>query len=101
MSYFLPQFFAAYHGSWNRPADDLTGFKVVLVSPADAAAGGNFDDWNVGDKLKQQDFITGFLAKDKTAHWGRPVSFTPIEDGSILVCDDYNDAVYKVQTVDN
>jgi hypothetical protein len=39
-------------------------------------------------------FLTGFLDGQKTL--GRPVDVQPLRDGSLLVSDDYNGAVYRI-----
>ena len=48
-----------------------------------------------GDQaLSQQPFLTGFLDGQNTL--GRPVDVQPLPDGSLLVSDDYNGAIYRV-----
>ena len=39
-------------------------------------------------------FITGFLEDNK--YIGRPVDVLPMKDGSLLVSDDWNGAVYRI-----
>ena len=39
-------------------------------------------------------FITGFIQNNN--YVGRPVDLLPMKDGSMLVSDDYNGAVYRV-----
>jgi glucose/arabinose dehydrogenase len=39
-------------------------------------------------------FITGFIRNNN--YVGRPVDLLPMKDGSMLVSDDYNGAVYRV-----
>jgi glucose/arabinose dehydrogenase len=39
-------------------------------------------------------FITGFLVDNK--YIGRPVDVQPLKDGSLLISDDYDGAVYRV-----
>jgi glucose/arabinose dehydrogenase len=39
-------------------------------------------------------FITGFL--DNNSYIGRPVDVMQMKDGSLLVSDDWNGAVYRV-----
>jgi glucose/arabinose dehydrogenase len=42
----------------------------------------------------QEPFITGFLQNNN--YIGRPVDVMNMPDGSMLVSDDYNGAVYRV-----
>jgi glucose/arabinose dehydrogenase len=39
-------------------------------------------------------FITGFIQNNN--YVGRPVDVLPMKDGSLLVSDDFNGAVYRV-----
>jgi glucose/arabinose dehydrogenase len=39
-------------------------------------------------------FLTGFLADNN--YFGRPVDVQPMRDGSLLISDDWNGAVYRV-----
>ncbi len=74
--------FVAEHGSWNRSRK--SGYRVIEV------------------QLKQnrlqavKPFITGWLDKQKDSAWGRPVDIVQLEDGSMLVSDDYADLIYRV-----
>lgn len=70
----------AEHGSWNRSTK--SGYQVVMVP-----INGN----NAG---VPEPFVTGFLKGQATL--GRPVDVLQLKDGSVLVSDDYNDAVYRV-----
>lgn len=72
--------FIAEHGSWNRSIK--SGYRVVVV---------HVDGSKVRD---QQTFLTGFLDGQKTL--GRPVDVLPLQDGSLLVSDDHNGAIYRV-----
>jgi glucose/arabinose dehydrogenase len=71
----------ARHGSWNRTAK--VGGDVLLVKL-------NKD----GTMKSTEPLITGFLEDNK--YIGRPVDVLQIKDGSLLVSDDYNGAVYRV-----
>ncbi|HJU07361.1 MAG TPA: PQQ-dependent sugar dehydrogenase [Rhodanobacteraceae bacterium] len=72
--------FIAEHGSWNRSSK--SGYRVVAVHVE-------------GDKATgQQPFLTGFLDGQTTL--GRPVDVQPLPDGSLLVSDDFNGAIYRV-----
>ena len=72
---------AARHGSWNR--SKKVGGDVVLIKL-------NKD----GTMKSMEPFITGFL--DNNSYIGRPVDVMQMKDGSILVSDDWNGAVYRV-----
>jgi glucose/arabinose dehydrogenase len=39
-------------------------------------------------------FLTGFVEDNK--YIGRPVDVLPMKDGSLLVSDDWNGAVYRI-----
>jgi len=71
----------ARHGSWNRSRK--AGGDVVVVKL-------NKD----GTVKSIEPLITGFL--DDNKYIGRPVDVLQLKDGSILVSDDYNGAVYRV-----
>ena len=43
-------------------------------------------------------FMTGFIQNNN--YVGRPVDVLPMKDGSLLVSDDYNGAVYRVTSTD-
>ena len=77
---YLGGVFIAEHGSWNRSSK--VGYRVVVVHVR-------------GDKATgQQPFLTGFLDGQKTL--GRPVDVQQLRDGSLLVSDDFNGAIYRV-----
>src|SRR5882672_9505008 len=71
----------ARHGSWNR--SKKVGGDVVVVKL-------NKD----GTMKSMEPLITGFLEDNK--YIGRPVDVLPMKDGSLLVSDDWNGAVYRV-----
>ena len=73
--------FVARHGSWNRTKK--FGGDVVVVKL-------NKD----GTVKSIEPFITGFLEDNK--YVGRPVDVLQMKDGSLLVSDDWNGAVYRV-----
>lgn len=75
--------FIARHGSWNR--SEKIGYDVYAVTTDEA---GNVRNGEV--------FISGWLSEDKTEVWGRPVDIIQTEDGSLLISDDYADAIYKI-----
>jgi glucose/arabinose dehydrogenase len=73
----------ARHGSWNRSRK--IGYDVYFAA--------------IGPDMKiteHRPFITGWLDTDKDDVWGRPVDIEQLPDGSILISDDYADAVYRV-----
>lgn len=78
--------FVAFRGSWNRSAG--TGYKVVYV-PFDGEgrpAGG------------YEDFLTGFLTDPSgPTTWGRPVGLLVMPDGSLLVTEEANGRIYRIQ----
>jgi glucose/arabinose dehydrogenase len=71
----------ARHGSWNR--SQKAGGDVVVVHL-------NKD----GTVKSMEPLITGFLEDNK--YLGRPVDVMQMKDGSLLVSDDWNGAVYRV-----
>ncbi|UJR11795.1 hypothetical protein I4U23_015975 [Adineta vaga] len=78
--------FVALHGSWNRQSG--TGYKVVFVPF------GN-DNRPLG---YYEDFLYGFLV-DPTGPrtFGRPVGILEMKDGSLLVSDDGNGRLYRIE----
>ena len=71
----------ARHGSWNR--SKKFGGDVVVVK------------LDKEGKVKSiEPLITGFL--ENNSYVGRPVDVMQLKDGSILVSDDWNGAVYRV-----
>ena len=69
------------HGSWNRKP--LSGYKVVRVR------------FRNGLPVSSDDFLTGFLGRDGRVV-GRPAALLALPDGSVLVGDDTNGAIYRV-----
>lgn len=75
--------FVGQHGSWNR--SEISGYKVLFVPFAD------------GKPVPPQDFLTGFIADQRTAKvYGRPVDVTMMPNGSLLVNDDSGNTIWKV-----
>src|SRR5262245_8016073 len=72
--------FVAEHGSWNRT--QKSGYNVTRVS-----FGPNGD-------AKAEVFLGGILESE--GFWGRPVDLLVMRDGSLLVSDDWNGAIYRV-----
>jgi glucose/arabinose dehydrogenase len=75
--------FVARRGSWNR--SQLFGFDVANVRA-------NAD----GKNAKVTPFMTGFMDPKANAFWGRPVDVLQLPDGSMLVSDEQNGAIYRV-----
>lgn len=73
--------FVARHGSWNRTKK--VGGDVMLVKL-------NKD----GTMKSAEPFLTGFVEDNK--YIGRPVDVLQMKDGSLLVSDDWNGAVYRI-----
>lgn len=72
----------AEHGSWNR--EEKIGYRVMVVP--------------IKDNLSQgyEPLIEGFLDPATGEVWGRPVDVAVLDDGSLLVSDDWQGAVYRV-----
>jgi glucose/arabinose dehydrogenase len=73
--------FIARRGSWNR--DEKFGYDVVQAKIA-------------GNKATITPFLTGFLDKASNSFWGRPVDVQQLPDGSLLVSDEQNGAIYRI-----
>jgi glucose/arabinose dehydrogenase len=71
----------ARHGSWNR--SKKFGGDVVVV---------RLDRSGKVDSIEP--LVTGFLENNN--YLGRPVDVLQLKDGSLLISDDYNGAVYRV-----
>jgi glucose/arabinose dehydrogenase len=74
--------FIAEHGSWNRSSK--VGYKISLVKL----------DGNKAVSYKT--FIEGWLDEASQEAFGRPVDMLFLEDGSMLISDDFGDAIYRV-----
>ena len=73
--------FLARHGSWNRTVKFGGDILVVYL---------NKD----GSVKSSEPFLTGFLQNNN--YIGRPVDVMNMPDGSMLISDDWNGAVYRV-----
>lgn len=73
--------FIARHGSWNRTKKIGGDIIVVRLN-------------RNGSVHSMEPFLTGFI-KDNN-YLGRPVDVEPMRDGSLLISDDWNGAVYRV-----
>ncbi|WP_426490423.1 PQQ-dependent sugar dehydrogenase [Hymenobacter sp. 102] len=76
------QIFIPEHGSWNR--SNKIGYRISLVK-LDATG---------KQALSYETFADGWLQGQTP--WGRPVCLLVLPDGSLLVSDDQNDAVYRI-----
>ncbi len=74
--------FMAEHGSWNR--SKKVGYRIMLVDIKD------------GNVVSSKPFIDGWLNEDTQKASGRPVDILWLKDGSMLISDDYGDAIYRV-----
>lgn len=72
--------FIAEHGSWNR--SKKIGYRVTFVPVSGRDAKG------------YEVFAEGWLQGEKP--WGRPVDILTLQDGSILVSDDFAGAIYRI-----
>jgi glucose/arabinose dehydrogenase len=73
--------FVARHGSWNK-SQKLGGDVMVVKLNKD------------GTVKSTEPFLTGFI--DNNNYLGRPVDVLPMKDGSLLVSDDWNGAIYRI-----
>ena len=71
----------ARRGSWNR--EKKFGYDVVQAKIN-------------GTKATITPFLTGFLDTASNSFWGRPVDVLQLPDGSVLVADEQNGAIYRV-----
>jgi glucose/arabinose dehydrogenase len=72
----------AEHGSWNR--SKKIGYNLTRVV---------LDQSNT-KVAKTEPFAQGFLQGEE--FWGRPVDVQQLKDGSLLVSDDWNGAIYRI-----
>jgi glucose/arabinose dehydrogenase len=73
--------FVARHGSWNKTVK--VGGDIMVVKL-------NKD----GTVKSTEPFLTGFIENNN--YLGRPVDVLQLKDGSLLVSDDWNGAVYRI-----
>jgi glucose/arabinose dehydrogenase len=71
------------HGSWNRST--LSGYKVVFVPFENGRPCG-----------PARDILSGFLAPDEKASYGRPVGVAIGPDNSLLMADDVGNVIWRV-----
>lgn len=78
--------FIAEHGSWNRSSK--VGYKISLVKLENNEA------------VSYETFIDGWLNDEEQEAFGRPVDVLFLKDGSMLISDDFGDAIYRVSYSD-
>lgn len=76
------QILIAEHGSWNR--SEKSGYRITQV---------RLNKNGVSTEYKP--FAVGWLPP-KGKVWGRPVALLQLRDGSVLVSDDYGNAIYRI-----
>lgn len=77
------QVLIAEHGSWNR--SKKSGYRVTLVTL----------DENL-NATEYTPFLSGWLDTETDDVWGRPVDLEWLPDGSMLVSDDFANAIYRI-----
>jgi len=75
--------FIAEHGSWNRR--EKIGYRISMVSYDEEF---NSEGYSL--------FATGWLDEVEDEVWGRPVDLEWMPDGSLLISDDFANAIYRV-----
>ncbi|MCL6493546.1 MAG: sorbosone dehydrogenase family protein, partial [Ignavibacterium sp.] len=74
------QIFIAEHGSWNR--SKKIGYRVTLVR------------LNGNESISYEPFAEGWLQGESVS--GRPVDIEQMQDGSLLVSDDFANVIYRI-----
>lgn len=74
--------FIAEHGSWNR--SEKVGYRIALVQLEN------------GKAVSYETFLDGWLDEEEQERFGRPVDLLFLDDGSLLISDDFGDAIYRV-----
>jgi len=77
------QVLIAEHGSWNRTKK--IGYRIMMVT---------LDANQKATSYKP--FAEGWLSESEDDAWGRPVDLEFLPDGSMLVSDDYANAIYRI-----
>ncbi len=77
------QVLIAEHGSWNR--SKKIGYRVMLVTLDENFRATNYTP-----------FAEGWLDEAADDAWGRPVDLELMPDGSLLVSDDFANAIYRI-----
>ena len=74
--------FVAEHGSWNR--SKKSGYRIMMLKLEN------------NEIVSYEPFIEGWLNHETQERWGRPVDMLFLEDGSMLISDDFGDAIYRI-----
>ena len=74
------QIIIAEHGSWNR--SKKIGYRLMLVHLKE------------NQPISYEVFVQGWKQGEQA--WGRPVDVQAMADGSLLVSDDFADAIYRI-----
>lgn len=74
--------FVAEHGSWNRTTK--SGYRVMMANIQN------------NEVVSYTPFVEGWLNKTTDVAWGRPAAITSLQDGSLLIADDFADVIYRV-----
>jgi len=82
------QIFIAEHGSWNRTVP--IGYRIMLA---------RLDGTDT--VVSYEPFAEGWLNEETGEAWGRPVDVLVMPDGSLLVSDDANHAIYRIRYTGN
>lgn len=77
------QIIIAEHGSWNR--SKKIGYRLTVVTLNDQYQATSYTP-----------FVEGWLDEVADDAWGRPVDIEHLPDGSLLVSDDFADAIYRI-----
>ncbi|MEQ1771140.1 MAG: sorbosone dehydrogenase family protein [Devosia sp.] len=72
------------HGSWNRST--LSGYRMLFVPFANGKPTG----------AAPQELLGQFLSPDEKLSYGRPVGVAIAGDGSVLMCDDVGDVIWRI-----
>jgi glucose/arabinose dehydrogenase len=73
--------FIARRGSWNR--EQKFGYDVVVARTS-------------GSRARIEPFVTGLLDEKTNEFHGRPTYVLQMSDGSLLVSDEQNGAIYRI-----
>jgi len=81
MTFYQGDLLVAEHGSWNRSSK--VGYQVVKLTL----------NGNMVSKIEP--FVTGWLNGESV--WGRPVDILIMQNGTILISDDYANVIYQLE----
>jgi glucose/arabinose dehydrogenase len=72
----------AEHGSWNRARK--LGYRVMVVKLEGNKA------------VSYEPLVSGWLDEQTDEAWGRPADVEVLDDGSLLISDDWKGVLYRV-----